>query len=424
MVVVLPTPLTPTTISTNGPPCGAVKSRGRARGASIRTISRRSARVRATASVNSRAAMRRRKSSTSDVVAATPTSAVSSTVSSSSSSASSSFGLPENSAARPRPSALPRSRSRQRGRASGSSIEGASAAGAGVDGAGGVGTATGIAGAAGSTAGAATAASAEATAAGDAGASASPWVGAAGDSAAVAGLRFQNQIIAGRRLGSQNREIVSAGFVAMPQPPRKVRIIAGRLRGSKLEVPDRPGLRPTADRVRETLFNWLAPRIAGARCLDLFAGSGALGLEAISRGRPARSWSSAIRRWPRPCAARSRDSAPPGPRSAAPTRSPSSQVQPLRSTWSSSIRPSMPTCGRGSPRGSPRAVGWRRGRWCTSSGRPIASRPCRRRFDSIAKVVPARCGTRSMSSTRQPAIRSRRGRRRPGGPGPGTGRPR
>ena len=70
----------------------------------------------------------------------------------------------------------------------------------------------------------------------------------------------------------------------MPQPPRKVRIIAGRLRGSKLEVPDRPGLRPTPDRVRETLFNWLAPRIEGARCLDLFAGSGALGLEAISRG--------------------------------------------------------------------------------------------------------------------------------------------
>jgi len=70
----------------------------------------------------------------------------------------------------------------------------------------------------------------------------------------------------------------------MPQPPRKIRIIAGRLRGSKLEVLDRPGLRPTPDRVRETLFNWLAPRIEGARCLDLFAGSGALGLEAISRG--------------------------------------------------------------------------------------------------------------------------------------------
>ncbi len=70
----------------------------------------------------------------------------------------------------------------------------------------------------------------------------------------------------------------------MPQPPRKVRIISGRFRGSKLEVADRPGLRPTPDRVRETLFNWLAPRIEGSRCLDLFAGSGALGLEAVSRG--------------------------------------------------------------------------------------------------------------------------------------------
>jgi len=120
--------------------------------------------------------------------------------------------------------------------------------------------------------------------AGDAGTSDSPGVGAAGDSAGGAGLRFQNQIIAGRRLGSHNRRIVSAGLLAMPQPPRKVRIIAGRLRGSKLEVPDRPGLRPTPDRVRETLFNWLAPRIEGAHCLDLFAGSGALGLEAISRG--------------------------------------------------------------------------------------------------------------------------------------------
>lgn len=63
-----------------------------------------------------------------------------------------------------------------------------------------------------------------------------------------------------------------------------VRIIAGDWRGRKLSVPDLPGLRPTPDRVRETLFNWLAPQIAGARCLDLFAGSGALGLEALSRG--------------------------------------------------------------------------------------------------------------------------------------------
>ncbi len=64
----------------------------------------------------------------------------------------------------------------------------------------------------------------------------------------------------------------------------KVRIIGGVHRGRKLDFPDLPGLRPTGDRVRETLFNWLQPLIPGARCLDLFAGSGALGLEAASRG--------------------------------------------------------------------------------------------------------------------------------------------
>jgi len=63
-----------------------------------------------------------------------------------------------------------------------------------------------------------------------------------------------------------------------------VRIIGGRWRGSKLPVADLPGLRPSSDRVRETLFNWLQPTLSGARCLDLFAGSGALGLEAASRG--------------------------------------------------------------------------------------------------------------------------------------------
>lgn len=63
-----------------------------------------------------------------------------------------------------------------------------------------------------------------------------------------------------------------------------VRIVAGRWRGSKLPVADIAGLRPTADRVRETLFNWLQPHLAGARCVDLFAGSGALGFEAASRG--------------------------------------------------------------------------------------------------------------------------------------------
>jgi 16S rRNA (guanine966-N2)-methyltransferase len=64
----------------------------------------------------------------------------------------------------------------------------------------------------------------------------------------------------------------------------QVRIIGGKWRNTKLPVPLSPGLRPSSDRVRETLFNWLMPKIGGARVLDLFAGSGALGLEAVSRG--------------------------------------------------------------------------------------------------------------------------------------------
>jgi 16S rRNA (guanine966-N2)-methyltransferase len=63
-----------------------------------------------------------------------------------------------------------------------------------------------------------------------------------------------------------------------------LRIIGGQWRGRKLRFADGEGLRPTTDRVRETLFNWLQPLISGARCLDLFSGSGALGLEALSRG--------------------------------------------------------------------------------------------------------------------------------------------
>lgn len=66
--------------------------------------------------------------------------------------------------------------------------------------------------------------------------------------------------------------------------PLKLRIIGGRWRGRRLEVSESEGLRPTPDRVRETLFNWLQPYISGARCLDLFAGTGALCLEALSRG--------------------------------------------------------------------------------------------------------------------------------------------
>ena len=64
----------------------------------------------------------------------------------------------------------------------------------------------------------------------------------------------------------------------------KLRIIGGHWRSRTLPVIDKQGLRPTPDRIRETLFNWLQTQIAGAHCLDLFAGSGALGFEAASRG--------------------------------------------------------------------------------------------------------------------------------------------
>ena len=67
-------------------------------------------------------------------------------------------------------------------------------------------------------------------------------------------------------------------------PANQVRIIGGRHRGRRLHFLPGRGLRPTPDRVRETLFNWLQGEVRGARCLDLFAGSGALGLEALSRG--------------------------------------------------------------------------------------------------------------------------------------------
>ena len=66
-----------------------------------------------------------------------------------------------------------------------------------------------------------------------------------------------------------------------------VRIIAGAWRGRRVHFPDLPGLRPTPDRVRETLFNWVQREVPGAHCLDLFAGSGALGIEALSRGAAA-----------------------------------------------------------------------------------------------------------------------------------------
>lgn len=66
--------------------------------------------------------------------------------------------------------------------------------------------------------------------------------------------------------------------------PNQVRIIGGQWKRTPLPVADRPGLRPTPDRVRETLFNWLGQDLSGWRCVDAFAGTGALGLEAASRG--------------------------------------------------------------------------------------------------------------------------------------------
>ncbi len=64
----------------------------------------------------------------------------------------------------------------------------------------------------------------------------------------------------------------------------RLRIVAGNWRSRLLDIADVEGLRPTGERIRETLFNWLAPTIEGSHCLDLFAGTGALGLEALSRG--------------------------------------------------------------------------------------------------------------------------------------------
>jgi 16S rRNA (guanine966-N2)-methyltransferase len=75
-----------------------------------------------------------------------------------------------------------------------------------------------------------------------------------------------------------------AGPPARRTLAHQVRIIGGHWKRTRLDVPDRPGLRPTPDRVRETLFNWLGQDLAGWRCVDAFAGTGALGLEAGSRG--------------------------------------------------------------------------------------------------------------------------------------------
>ncbi|MGD9943284.1 MAG: 16S rRNA (guanine(966)-N(2))-methyltransferase RsmD [Burkholderiaceae bacterium] len=93
----------------------------------------------------------------------------------------------------------------------------------------------------------------------------------------------------GRRSGGEARGGGAPGRGGAPGgerrgAPQRIRIIGGRWKRTPLEVPDLPGLRPTPDRVRETLFNWLGQRLDGWRCLDAFAGTGALGFEAASRG--------------------------------------------------------------------------------------------------------------------------------------------
>ena len=78
-----------------------------------------------------------------------------------------------------------------------------------------------------------------------------------------------------------------AAAAAAPKGAGEIRIIGGQWKRTRLPVAQRPGLRPTPDRVRETLFNWLGQDLTGWRCLDAFAGTGALGLEAASRGAAA-----------------------------------------------------------------------------------------------------------------------------------------
>ena len=91
----------------------------------------------------------------------------------------------------------------------------------------------------------------------------------------------------GRLAGATDTRLHQSRRVPAATPERgrgQVRIIGGQWRGRKLHFPQCASVRPTPDRVRETVFNWLQFELAGRRCLDLFAGSGALGLEALSRG--------------------------------------------------------------------------------------------------------------------------------------------
>jgi 16S rRNA (guanine(966)-N(2))-methyltransferase RsmD len=98
--------------------------------------------------------------------------------------------------------------------------------------------------------------------------------GGAGEARLIGGAKLEARLIGG---GKHEVRLIGGG-------KHEVRLIGGLWKRSKLPVPDAPGLRPTPDRVRETLFNWLGQDLSGWRVLDAFAGSGALGFEAASRG--------------------------------------------------------------------------------------------------------------------------------------------
>jgi 16S rRNA (guanine966-N2)-methyltransferase len=89
----------------------------------------------------------------------------------------------------------------------------------------------------------------------------------------IRGIGFEVQALAAHKTADKKKS-----------RPGQLRIVAGNWRSRLLQIAEVPGLRPTSERIRETLFNWLTPNIHGARCLDLCAGTGALGLEALSRG--------------------------------------------------------------------------------------------------------------------------------------------
>jgi hypothetical protein len=185
----------------------------------------------------------------------------------------------------------------------------------------------------------------------------------------------------------------------MKAAPGRIRIIGGHLRNSRLNVPDLPGLRPTAERVRETLFNWLAPTIAGVRALDLCAGTGALGIEALSRG------------------AQSVQFVEPHAASADALRGNLARLKALGGEvacmdaahfleraatpgWSFSIRHLPCSCGRRWRSGWSRAAGWRHRRRSTSNARVRRRRSCPPTGCCIAKGRPARCVMRSIAVTR------------------------